>query len=457
MKKLFFLVAILSINNNVDAQWISQATGFIYPTRGINEIKIVDANTVWARAYDGETPENYTPEFTRTIDGGKTWVPGVFNISKINYRVNNISPVSGTTAWLSAIENRTPTPGGVWKTTNGGLTWVQKNVTAYKNKSSYLNGVHFFDENIGISYGDPIPPDNSYEIYKTIDGGETWTAIPASATPAPESGEFGYNSIETNTAAGGNFWIGTNKGNILRSKDMGSTWTKLKSPITDFSATAESGILKFSDNNNGVIFAQKTVAGVTTLTLYKTIDDGETWSNGEVLTIPYNSFSYIPATSKIVGVGFEGDITNRIFYTGLSNDNGSTWTVIESGDFNTQKTVVSFLNENTGWAGGFNQSATAGGIFKFNSQPLSVASFNTSSTFSVSPIPTTGNIKLSSAKSTIGKVTIHNVLGKEVFNNKFSNLNNEVNIDLSGIDKGIYFLKATAQSGAVETIKVIKE
>jgi photosystem II stability/assembly factor-like uncharacterized protein len=450
MKKLFFLVAILFVNSNTTAQWITQATNFTN-YRGLNEIKILDANTVWAKAYDGSKPSNNIQEFTRTIDGGKTWIPGVFNISNTEYSVNNIAPINGTTAWISAVKTTgTPTPGGIWKTTDGGVTWVQKNATAYKSDASFLNGIHFFDANNGISYGDPVG--GVYENYKTSDGGETWTPLAPGATPAPESGEFGFNSLNTNVIEGNTMWIGTNKGNILRSNDMGSTWIKLESPLANFSGSTENGILKFSDINNGVILAFKESNGVSSQTLYKTSDGGNTWSDGEPFTEPYQQITYVPGTSKIIGVG----TANKTYYSGYSNDNGSTWTtLINSTNADDQKFVISFKDENTGWASGFNNTSTEG-IFKFDNQTLSVASFNPTSKFSVYPNATTGNIKLSSSKNTIGNVTIHSILGKEVFNAKFNNSNNEENIDLSAVNNGIYFLKATAQNGEVETIKVIK-
>jgi photosystem II stability/assembly factor-like uncharacterized protein len=454
MKKLFFLTVILCINSSITAQWISQDTNF--PTdfnRGIDEIRIVDAKTVWAKSYNSETGEPLQ-EFTRTTDGGTTWIPGKFDISNPSYIILNISPISATTAWISAIDlsqgTGKPTPGGVWKTSDGGTTWVEKNTIGFKSISSFINGVHFFDANNGISYGDPV--DNVFEIYKTSDGGETWTAIPGSSIPAPEAEEFGSNSIDINTAVGGNFWIGTSKGSILRSTDMGTTWTKLKSPINNFSSNQEGGIIKFSDKNNGLIWSFKDVgSNFPEQKLYRTTDGGNTWSTGELFPYPFQVINYIPGTTKMVGVGVGTTPTdNNIgYHSGYSNDNGNTWRILDKDIL--RNNTISFFDENTGWVCSDILTSTNQAISKFDPQFLSVANFNSTSKFSVYPIPTTGNIKLSSVKNTIGNVIIHNVLGKEVFNTKFNNLNNEVSIDLSTIDNGIYFLKATTQQGEVET------
>jgi photosystem II stability/assembly factor-like uncharacterized protein len=459
MKKLFLLAAALSINSASNAQWTSQATGFTNQLRGVNEIKIVDANIVWAKAYDGIMTSNNIQEFTRTIDGGSTWTPGTFNISQPTYSINNISPVSGTTAWISALDgNALPAVGGVWKTTDGGTTWTQQNTAAYQEADSFINGVYFFDANNGISYGDPVPaaPGGKFEMYKTTDGGNTWTAIAAASIPAQANGEYGYNG-QSNVAAGNSLWLVSNKGYIYRTTDMGTTWTRLSTPITDFGSAAVSGDLKFSDNNNGVILGRIRTGTapnfVNTYTLYKTTDGGNSWSTGAAYTAPYKSFSYIPGTSTLVGTGSTISGPTTTYYSGYSNDNGTTWTQIDTG---VQRESISFLNTTTGWASGFNINATTDGIYKYTGPTLSITDFNSTTEFSVSPNPTSGNIKLYATKNAINNVTLYNMLGREVHNTKFNNLNNEVNIDLSTIDNGLYFMIATAENGGVQTIKIVK-
>jgi photosystem II stability/assembly factor-like uncharacterized protein len=473
MKKLLFLIAVLFINSNTKAQWTAQSYGFPKEAgeRRISSINIVDPNTVWALPVDGDDVR--IQEFTKTIDGGKTWIPGKIDISNPTYLINSIYPTSATTAFITAVSPNQDPPytTEIWKTTDGGKKWEKNNATGFKNEGSYVNGVHFFDANNGISFGDPttIGTGKFFEIYSTSNGGDTWKAIPAGPGIEAVADEFAQVNQVSNTSAGDSFWIGTNKGNILHTSDKGATWEKLKSPIKTFTDEAiGSSSIRFSDKSNGIIWFYDSRNSNTTI--YNTSNGGATWTTGTkpnfvTLGNPskdnflFLNFCYIPNTTKLIGIGgYSPNDTDYVTFTALSNDNGKNWEFLEKDKFRFGNDIISFYDKNTGWASaGSIDDPTKEGIFKFDGQTLSISNFNTSSTFSVSPIPTTGNIKLSSAKSTIGKVTIHNVLVKEVFNNKFSNLNNEVNIDLSGIDKGIYFLKATAQSGAVETIKVIKE
>ena len=75
MKKILLSISFFSLtffSSNAQS-WVEQATGFDAASRGVNEIQIVDANTVWALAYDGTDTTNNIQEFTRTTNGGSTW------------------------------------------------------------------------------------------------------------------------------------------------------------------------------------------------------------------------------------------------------------------------------------------------------------------------------------------------------------------------------------------------
>jgi len=83
----------------------------------------------------------------------------------------------------------------IFKTTNGGTTWVHQ-ATAFPAAGSFVNAVHLFDANNGVAVGDPVggmtvhtiilDPKNANRIYiaisaagafRTDDGGKTWRPI----------------------------------------------------------------------------------------------------------------------------------------------------------------------------------------------------------------------------------------------------------------------------------------
>ncbi|TGD57246.1 T9SS type A sorting domain-containing protein [Flavobacterium humi] len=450
MKKLLLLSIFLAANGAIYSQWTQQATGFTSASTGVDEIDIIDANTVWAKAYDGSAAGDNYQLFTRTTNGGTSWTPGAIDVGNPILRITNISAVSATTAWAGAFDEADGL-GGVWKTTDGGVTWTQQNATAYTTAgSSWFNMVHFFNANNGITMGDPAGTE--FEVYRTTDGGATWSAPAAASIPNPAAGEYGYNGGVV--AAGNTLWFTTNKGKLYRTTDMGVTWTKLNGPVglNDFGSAAINGKPYFSNNNNGIIIG--TLDSGATYKLWKTTNGGTTWDAGATYTAAYRSVSYIPGTNTLVGTGSTGTGPATIQYSGVSYDNGTTWTQIDTG---TQRTSVSFLNGTTGWAGGFTTSSFVGGIYKYTGTSLGVADFNTTSEFNVYPNPTSGLVKLSSSLNTVSNVAVYDVLGKQVFTKAFSALNNEVEVDLSSLNTGVYFLKATANNGGVQTIRIVRD
>ncbi|UPT72009.1 MAG: YCF48-related protein [Flavobacterium sp. JAD_PAG50586_2] len=237
MKKLllfFSLIASFTIN----AQWTSQGTGFSAESRGLNEIKIVDANTVWALAYDGSGDDANVQEMTLTTDGGDSWTAKVIELFNPDLEINNLNPVSATTAWVSAL---IPTEGNgvIFKTEDGGDSWTQQLSEGFQTTGeSFINGVHFFNANEGVAYGDPLGSGAArrFEIYTTTDGGESWTMIPTGNSPQAQAGEYGYNNSPI--VIGDTIWMTTSKGRLYRSSNKGLNWVAYQvTSLADFGVT----------------------------------------------------------------------------------------------------------------------------------------------------------------------------------------------------------------------------
>ncbi len=451
MKKLLLSLSLLTVAYT-NAQFVEQSTGFTTPSRGVSDIFILDANTVWGLAYDG-TPSStaVVQEFTKTIDGGQTWTPGFIDIGDPTISINDLSPVDVNNAWVSVVNASDGTGSGIWKTSDGGDSWEQQNAAGYTTSGSFVDGVHFFDANVGVSFGDPAPVPTTFEIYRTTDGGANWTSV---TSPTITSGDYGYNSGFT--YFGDNIWFGTARGKIYRSTNQGATWTKINSPITDFggSLTAASGKMYFSDANNGILIGN-TLSGITagsTITarkLYKTTNGGTTWTAGVVYTQPYTyNISYIPGTTRLVGNGVTGTGASAVQSTGYSDDNGTTWTEYDNG---TQRTSIAFLNANLGWAGGFNTDEVTGGIFKFTGQ-LGTHSF-ANKAFKVYPNPATSVVSISSELLDTYNVKVTDITGKVMLAKDFSGVENTV--DVANFAAGVYFFQVNSGDKS-ETIKIIK-
>jgi photosystem II stability/assembly factor-like uncharacterized protein len=440
MKKLLLSLSFIAFSSAINAQWTSQATNFDTEVRGLSQIKIVDANIVWALAYDGSGLGANVQEFTRTIDGGASWNAGLIDLGNPDLEINNICPVSATTAWVSALipaEGK----GVIFKTTDGGASWNQQLTEGFQAAASFLNGVYFFNENVGIAYGDPVAG-NRFEIYRTIDGGDTWTSLPTTSSTAILSGEYGYNNDPI--TAGGAFWFTTSKGRLYRSIDQGATFTAAAAPLNDFGGVATpgtTGTAIFSDANTGYLL--KAVG--TTYTYSTTSNGGASWT--PTTPVPFTGtrrlLTYIPGTTRIVATSAAAPVG-----TSVSTDNGTSWTDVES---DAQRGVSAFLNDTTGWCAGFS-GALVDGIFKLTS-PLGTNDVTASAKFKVYPNPATSTITISAADVDSYQLNVTDLTGKTVMTKPLNGMEN--NVDISALSSGAYFFELSSDNKR-EVVKILK-
>lgn len=424
----------------VNAQfWSEKATGFTAANRTLSSISIVNTSVIWAIALDNSAAPDYTiKEFTKSTDGGETWTPGTINLgaNTSGLGITSISAISDQIAWISAAPDVSDF-GGVWKTTDGGLTWTKQTTALFNNPiDSYTSFVHFWDASNGVTGGDT--ENGTFEIYTTSNGGNNWNRVIGANIPPSLVGEMGY--VGVTSVVGNIFWFGTSAGRIFKSIDKGLSWTVTQTPSTDFNLGLDR--FTFSDANNGLFMDHN-----NTTTLYKTTDGGNNWTSITTPGFYKTNIAYIPGTSTVIA----GAAANP-FSSSYSTDNGSTWTTIDSGVFHG---TLAFLNDSFGFSAGINTNATTGGISKFAGLPLKTPSFEADKQIAAYPNPTNGILKINSNNSLIKEVSVYDLLGKEVFNSKFSPLNN-VNLDLNSLQAGNYILKTTSDSGKTETTKILK-
>jgi len=347
-------------------EWINQSSGFNTAARGINHISIVDPNIVWATAYDGSGTAANIQEFTKTTDGGLTWTPGTINVGNAGLGISMIHALDQTTAWLAAYPTAGGQTGGIWKTINGGTTWTRQNTATFNNAASFTNVVHFWDANEGFCQGDPINGD--FELYRTTNGGTTWTLVPGASIPNPTNGnEFGYTrGIEV---VGNSIWFSTSLGRLYHSTDRGVTWSVYATPVADFGGAITNGTtanFSFSSATDGVIINNSGA-------VYRTTNSGASWTlvptTGSVFT---GGLCAIEGTSTVFSTGSATGASGSSY----STDNGSTWNIIDT----EQHLYVEFTNPSIGWSGWFNQDASTDGMWKWNDLSTSmVADFSASS------------------------------------------------------------------------------
>ena len=436
MKKLLCLLLIVPFASNAQF-WTDKATTFTAASRGVNSISIVDANTAWVKSFDGSGGAVQTiKEYSKTTNGGNNWASGtiVLGVGTGGLGIGNIVAVSATTAWVSAFPTAgSNNTGGIWKTVDGGTTWSKQTTAPFNTPNdSFTNWVHFFDANNGVCQGDPAG--GYFELYTTSNGGTTWTRVPSANIPAVNpTGEYGItNFFEVSS---GTIWFGTDLGRIYKSTNMGLTWSVASTPVADnlFS-------FSFKDANNGLLVKDSDGS------MYKTTDGGATWVSqtptGPVYT---GDLTYIPGTSSVVSTGAATGASGSSY----STDNGLTWTNIDAA----QHLQVEFFNSTVGFTGGFSASATTGGIAKYTGTVLTKESFESNGLL-VYPNPVNDMFTIQNGNNiAINGVTISDINGRTVKTINVNTIENQINI--SDLNSGVYFLNITSDKGT-STKKIIK-
>ena len=218
-----------------NAQWQVQNAGFTKDTVGFYEMSLPDKNTAWAVCYDGKQgllSRNPVLSFTRTTDGGNTWIPG-----EDGYRQNPAVLQHKRHRWTGSMGGHAqkglfylPTlgyvgfgkgGGGIFHTTDDGVTWEHTNPGKLFDNNSVPRFVYFKNKNHGIAVGDP--KQGYCEIYLTDNKGKKWKRVRQQKLPAPLANEMGW--ISGYAAIGNTIWFGTTAGRIYKSTDFGKNWT----------------------------------------------------------------------------------------------------------------------------------------------------------------------------------------------------------------------------------------
>lgn len=416
--------------------WIKQNTGFTATSRGIDQIFIVNPYIVWAKAYDGTAPTNYIREFTRTVNGGITWTPGTITFTNSTiYEVANLFAFNDTICYAAMFP--TGANGGVIvKTIDGGTTWSTANSPDYS--ASWLDFVHFFNVNDGVCMGDPAS--SEFVIYTTNNGGTTWTQVPGANIPnALSSSEYGV--VDIYDAVGDIIWFGTTTGRVYKSTDKGLNWTV---SATGLGTSAQTTPV-FKDALNGIAIGVNYSTGAY-IGVKKTTDGGSTWTTitPTGYYVKYPHIDFIPGTSSMwVDVSSGPGLGSS-----YSMDDCATFLDIDTGS--TQYTTVTFYDYNTGWAGAFNESASNGGIWKWDSSvitSLPESSKEVTNEIHIYPNPANDFVTIEFPAITKSDVivNIYNILGEKILSQEIASGTNVARLNLSGNKAGIYML--TIDSG----------
>lgn len=317
MKNLVLPLTLLALASSpASAQWVLQPFTFTSaPTAFTQQIDIVDAQTVWALGLGRNGP---IPRVVRTTDGGATWTQATVSVpGSTGESPRNIKGLSASTALICGVSS---TGWRILKTVDGGATWTKRTTTGqFASPDSYTNFFAMFGATEGICIGDAIPTTgNRFEMYRTLDAGDTWTAIDTTAVPKVLAGEI---AIDVFSAQVGNhFWFHTSKGRVFHSRDKGQTWTVGTTGLVYPPPVNErNGSIAFRDTLNGLVRVPALNA------LARTSDGGATWQPVTTTGPVHRLIAAVPGTNHYLSAGEGTDAGSAI-----STDNGTTWTALET-------------------------------------------------------------------------------------------------------------------------------
>ena len=330
-------------NINVDTSW------------GIRYISAIDTNIIWGIAYDNANATTNTNTFVRTTNSGLSFRKGNIFPNSGTFSISNISAVDSSIAFVAAYDSAGDgTSGRIMKTIDGGLHWTVTSDTTkmFVGGANFPDFVHFWDKNNGLALGDPNGntgggAKSEFEIWRTHDGGATWTRVVDANIPPPVNGEYGLtNSYET---YGKRMWFGTQKGRVYSSLDSGQTWTVNTGNI---GIAGGIGTLAFRDSLNGLALGLATAAATANNAISKTADGGKTWTAVTIdpIRTGMNDICRVPGRNAYMSVGATGN--NIPFVTSVSYDDATTWNLLDSGsNFSFDMLQAVMFDSAHGWGG----------------------------------------------------------------------------------------------------------
>ncbi|MEM6262210.1 MAG: YCF48-related protein [Bacteroidota bacterium] len=435
---LFWVLSLLSSTPLLSQNWEEQAKSTLPPGYGIFSMSIVDENIVWAVAYDitggSPVPSNHVTLVLKTLNGGRSW--SVNNVTEATGRISfDIVAFDSTTAFITTQDFNSGRGRGVFKTSDGGDTWVEK----FRDVSGGV-WIRFFDRQEGIVI-------NRQLIAKTFDGGETWQAISNQNFPTFQSDEStiigtGNNSCEV---VGDHIWFGTDKGRIYRSKDRGNTWEAFR---TSLGSDALILSVAFKDTLNGIISNSATLPS----TLATTKDGGETWTTrASFPLLPIRNLEFVPNTDSTL-VATSGLTQSRNRLLAFSTDFGGRWQL-----FNNLLPFgsIAFISPTVGWVANprvFLLGETV--MYKWNSNLFTTSNEDPVSSFGkIYPNPFSEDLHVSS----LGQVTSFRLLSIDGKLIQSQNLEiNEERISFQHLQPGAYILELIMDDGTSFSERIFK-
>ena len=340
----------------------------------------------------------------KTTDGGDSWV-SLNTPGSIWY--DDMSVLNEDTIWLV---QRSSLDGGVYRTTNGGVNWENQ----FSGGSSNPEKIYMYNGSIGFIARNPFPPVND-KFYKTTNSGNNWFNI----------NNDGFRQMQFIDSLTGWKATGVDDSSMKKTTDGGITWSKRQMPsggyiqsnvLTRFSIVNEDtiwgsgGYLHYPNNQNRGI-------------IYRTTNGGDNWH----YQVPDTS---LPIIAQYEFINFTDSKHGWVYTTGPAFTTGLHTTI--GGD--------------TIWITNIKQLSNhlPDEFILYQNYP--------------NPFNPSTNIKFIIKSSTLARLSIYDITGKELavlVNGKLSPGEYEYKFDGNGLSSGVYFYSLFIEGISISTKKMM--
>jgi len=278
-------------------------------TNRLQAISPVTPRIVWASGLGGT--------FAVTTDGGETWRAGVVaGAETLQFR--DVQGVSARVAYL--LSAGVGTDSRIYKTDDGGATWTLQ----FQNEdpAGFYDCFAFWTQKRGIAMADAV--DGRFPVVLTTNG-TTWKDI-GDQLPAALPGEAAFAASGTcaATQGGQRAWLATGgaaRARILATTDGGGTWAAYDLPIVQGTPVSGAFSVDFRDAFRGIVGGGDLAAPTAfTDNVARSTDGGQTWQLTASPTFPgaIYGLTYVRGRERtVVATGPQG--------VAWSPDEGDTW------------------------------------------------------------------------------------------------------------------------------------
>jgi photosystem II stability/assembly factor-like uncharacterized protein len=322
---------------------------------GAVAIAPTDANLVWAGTGEGNNRQSssWGDGIYKSTDGGRSWRNMGLRASKQIAKII-VDPVDFNVVYVASLGDLWASGGerGVYKTTDGGVTWtrvlyVDEDTGATElvmdplnNKTLYTATYQRRRMQWGMNGGGP-----GSNIWKTTDGGQTWNKLEAGVPSGPK-GRIGLDIYRRNPNILYARIEHPTESGVYRSDDAGASWRKMSDTNP---RPMYFGVIKVDPQTDSRIY----VPGVS---LHISDDGGRTFraDGAERIHVDHHALWVNPRDPRHLIIGNDGGVS-------MSHDRSETWVWMPNllgaqayhveFDMQTPYHVCAGLQDNNTWCG----------------------------------------------------------------------------------------------------------